>query len=160
MPPSLSTDPEDRMGVYQALSEVPERYHFANFCGEYTGDGIWEKYLDYYLSVRGDSACKRTRAERALRNWRESMNKTQRHYALAQPKDVENWSEKLLDGSRSRQYAYESYWANIERFYSWLMWHPDHPHLYQPFWMAAKEYPEARRMWALKMASPRSENDD
>lgn len=150
----MSIDPNDRMGVFKEIDEVPTRYRFHQFSNRYDGQDVWEEYLEYYLSTRGDSSSKRNRADRAIRRWKSLMNDVDRHYALAHPRDIEKFSTVLLR-EYEPNYGYDCYWSQIERLYTWLLWHRDHPHRYHPFWMAAAKFEASSEMWNVKMLRPR-----
>jgi len=64
------------------------------------------------------------------------MSEREAHHALAAPNDVEAWSSGL-DVFQPR-HAHR-YWRRIRRFYDWLQWHTEHPHVYTPVLMAAAE---------------------
>jgi hypothetical protein len=77
------------------------------------------------------------------------MDEQQRHHALGRPADVVLWCEQVLD-EVSPISAYRAYWGKLEQFFDWLLWHPDHPHLYNPLLMAANEHEAAREIWNAK----------
>jgi hypothetical protein len=64
------------------------------------------------------------------------------------PADVEAWCAALLDDCSERR-AFD-YWLRVNRFYDWLLWHPDHPHVYNPVLMAAASGGAAAAVWAYK----------
>lgn len=156
--PTLSTDPNDRMGVYKSMSDVPTRYKLGQFESAYHNYDVWQEYLDHLYDSRGDSQRKREQVNRAYENWTDFMAGQNRHYALATPSHVEEWSENLLT-EYSTTYACNGYWAVIKRFYHWLQWHPDQPHRYNPFLMAAASHDNAAQLWNTLVSRPRS-NDD
>lgn len=66
--------------------------------------------------------------------------------------------DKLLE-QVSMNTAYNTYWAKLEQFYTWLQRRVDHLHTYHPFLMAAAEYPVAGRVWAKKLGRWRGVSD-
>lgn len=142
------------MGIYKRLEDVPPEFRFVAFAISYRGDDVWEEYKRYYFSRRGASQSKADRCRRAFDKWTSHMQSTERHFALALPQDVNDWAVFLLQ-EYSESYA-ESTWSQILRFYRWLMHHPNHPHRYNPFWMAADQYPESRQLWEYRMEDARS----
>lgn len=150
----VSTDPTNRLGVYKTLADVSDRYRLRNYATTYEGKDVWKVFLTDYLFERYDSGRFQEDARRAGRYWKEHMDDRDRHHALATPADVETWIDNLLRRMNLKT-AYNSYWVRIERFYSWLLWHTDHPHVYNPVLMAAVEGDAARRVWDEKMARRR-----
>ena len=149
--PQLSAYPQNGMGVYKDLHQVPDRHRLREYEDIYTGRDAWEEYLDWYLVPPRDSESKQNQADRSFRKWSTFVDKERdRHYALATPSDVEQWSQRLL-AEYAPGYAYTN-WAQIERFYTWLQNHTDHPHVYQPFWMAAADFDsKAHEIWTIKV---------
>lgn len=154
---SLSTDPHDRMGVYQSIDHVPGRHRLKQFRSDYRSRDVWVEYLGHLNSRRGNSKRKREQAKRAYENWSQFTDRLGYHYALATPSIIDEWCTELLE-AYSPQYACSGYWAVIKRFYDWLMWHADHPHYYQPFLQAASEYTSAERLWEIYVSRPRSDS--
>ncbi len=138
--------PQDRLGVFKRLSDVPDSRRFHQYASVYESRDTWGDYrATVDLSDRMNEEW-----ERFARRWKDHMDTQGRNHALAQPGDVEAWSETLLDEFRVDR-AYQ-HWNVIEGFYSWLMWHTDHPHSYNPFHIAADvEESNAHRIWTRKM---------
>jgi len=138
--------PQDRLGVFKELSDVPEGRRFYQFESAYEGRDPW---ADYRATVELSDRMGEEWA-RFSRRWKEHMAVQGRHHALAQPDDVEAWSEELLSRfSRDRAYQH---WNVIEGFYEWLKCHTEHRHSYNPFHMAASEPgSSARKIWNRKM---------
>ncbi len=138
------------MGVYKNIHQVPDHHRLEEHETAYVDKDVWEDYLDWYLVPPRNSESKREQANRSFRLWNSFMQERGRHYALADPSDVEVWSQRLLD-EYAPGYAYTN-WAQIERFYSWLQTNPDYIHVYQPFWMAAANRTEAAdELWNIKV---------
>lgn len=148
--PTKSTNPFDRMGVYKRLDEVPSRYRLYHFADQYSDRDVWNEFLTDYLFEHYSSKRFQEDARRAGRYWKEHMADRGRHHALARPTDVEVWIASLLE-DRNRKTTYNSYWVRLERFYSWLQWHTDHPHRYHPCLMAAGTYPASHAIWQEKI---------
>jgi len=151
---SVSTNPAERLGVYKSLEEVPERYRLSNHTTTYKGRDVWTEFLTTHLFEKFDSDRFKEDARRAGRYWKEHMAERERHHALATPADVETWMNGLLTRMNLKT-AYNSYWVRLERFYSWLQWHTEHPHVYNPLLMAAVDGEAARKVWDEKMARRR-----
>ncbi|MFB6206447.1 MAG: hypothetical protein ABEJ05_07985 [Haloglomus sp.] len=138
--------PNDRLGVFKELSEVPDARRLYQYSRTYEGKDTWSEYrAKFDLSKRMSEEW-----DRFARRWKEHMTEQGRHHALARPDDVETWSEWLLSQfSVDRSYQH---WNVIEGFYDWLKWHTDHPHAYNPFHMAArKDGSSAHKIWQRKM---------
>ena len=148
--PQMATTPEHRMGVYKCLEDVPNHYRLKNYEAEYTEKDPWDAYLDDYITPPRDSERKQEQADRSFKKWSGHMEAREAHYALASPDDVEAWAYSLT-GEYSIGYA-STNWEQIERFYSWLMWHSDYPHRYHPFLMAAAREGAASDIWWEKIS--------
>lgn len=142
-------DPRDRMGVYKRLSDVPPERRLERFAGSYQGRDTWKEAVDNWdLSTN-----QRERFELAEQRWKDHMAERGRHHALATPECCETWAQSMLE-----EYALSTvkrkYWSAIRRFYFWLQWQADHPHLYQPPLMAVVEYPDgaAAELWRKERA--------
>ncbi|MFB6310160.1 MAG: hypothetical protein ABEH64_03145 [Salinirussus sp.] len=149
-------EPDKRMGVYTRLEDVPDRYRLYHHEAAYAERDVWEEYLtEYFLDTFGTDYTEQY-ARRAGRDWKEHMTERGRHHALATPEDVDTWCTALVDRMKPRS-AYQNYWTKLERFYSWLQTHTDHPHVYHPVLMAAAEYPAAGQIWDIKIGTWRDD---
>jgi hypothetical protein len=139
------------MGVYKRLAQVPDRYRLSRYTDTYERRDIWAEYVDEAIpDDRGKRFMDDT--ERIERRWKAHMESRGRHHALATPADVEQWCVWLVT-EFSIGHAYEPYWCRVEKFYEYLYWHTDHPHVYNPFFMAAAEHPAAGQIWEEKTSS-------
>jgi len=152
------SDPESRLGVYKTLSEVPDRYRLNTHSSAYEGRDVWSEYIleefnqdeisewrDYVLSKAGE-------------DWKDHMSELGRHHALAKPEDIEKWCKRRLETASLRT-VYEHYWVQIEQLYSWLAYHDQHPHVYNPALMAAANFPASRDVWRLKITRGRIQSN-
>lgn len=148
----ISPNPNDRMGVFKTLADVPGRYRLKQHAAAYDGEDTYDEYLiEKLLPDYPDASDKfRQSVQRAGRRWKDHMDERGRHHALATPEDVEAWCEHLLD-TLTVGTACKQYWIRIEGFYSWLQAHPQHPHAYHPVWMAVAEYPHSKKVWNYKL---------
>jgi hypothetical protein len=158
---TLSQDIEDRMGIYKRLEQVPQRYQLANYAGDYAEEDTWAEFTDI-KTERFDSDATRTRYEKAGRYLADYLSDIGRHHALCNPGHVAGFLRALRDGSigrqshtRKLQTVYFEYFQPVEEFYSWLLWHTEHPHVYHPVHMAVVEYDYPSEVWAKKL----SQND-
>lgn len=146
-----SPDPTDRMGIYTRLEDVPEAERFARFSERYDGRDVWAMFVRTYATeYEFDSEHYHATLRKTEQTWKEHMADRQRHHALASPDDVEAWCRQLAQ-TRTLGTVYGEYWIRLEEFYSWLQWHTEHPHRYQPVLMAAASYETAGRIWAEKV---------
>ena len=138
------------MGIYKRYEEVPDRYRLANFGAEYDGRDVYAEFMA--AEVLADSSSDRYKQDyrRYGRRWREHMADRGQHHALAHPTDVETWCEDLLNEYTVRT-AFK-HWTAIERVYTWLLTHTEHPHVYQPVWQAAARESATGELWDKKMA--------
>ena len=144
-----STNPADRMGVYKCLNDVPDRYRLHHHATAYEGRDVWQEFCEKYeYEQAGEWDRYEEFVDRAGRKWQTHMTDRGRHHALAIPADVEAWTAILLN-EYSLRYAYDN-WIRVERFYGWLQWHSEHPHVYHPFLMAAADGGAAGQVWQKK----------
>lgn len=148
-------DPDGRMGVYKRLEDVPDRHRLYHHASAYDGRDVWEEYLTTHLFPDRDPADVPRNKRRFGERWKDHMAARGRHDALATPDDVATWSAALNE--RYAPITAKHYWTTIERFYWWLMDRADHPHLYQPFLMAAATDEETQRIWQTKIDNARGE---
>lgn len=145
-----SLDPTDRMGVYKRFEDVPQHRRLSLFSDEYAGRDVWQEFCEASEYDQGESDQFRQEVDRAGRRWKSFMDERDRHHALASPDDVEAWSQHLLQNLDFTPRHALSYWGRINRFYDWLMWHTEHPHVYNPVLMAAADGEAAGEIWAVK----------
>lgn len=138
----------DRLGVFKELLDVPEARRFHQYASAYDGNDTWAVYRENHeLSERMGEEW-----DRFGRRWKDHMADGGRHHALARPDDVEAWSQWMLNQfSVNRAYQH---WNVIEGFYEWLKWHTEHPHVYNPFHMAARDTESYTwEIWQEKMVT-------
>jgi hypothetical protein len=150
--PRITTDPGERAGVYKYIDDVPDRYRLYQHASAYEGRNVWEEYLNEYFFENFGADSTRDYTRRAGNDWKDHTADRGRHHALATPEDVEVWCTALLKRMQVGS-AYRNYWTKLERFYSWLHTHTEHPHVYHPFRMAAAEYSSAGAIWERKIDS-------
>lgn len=146
--PTKSLDAAARMGVYKRLADVPDRYRLAQHTAAYADRDVWQEFCEAAEYDQGSSEHYYNEVDRIGQRWADHMAERDRHHALAQPADVTVWCEHLLDKHSLRR-AYD-HWVRIERFYRWLQWHADYPHVYNPVLMAAVDGGAAAHVWAKK----------
>lgn len=147
---SKSKCPSDRIGVYKYLEDVPDRYRLSQHASAYKGRDVWEEFLTNHLFEKYNTKRFKEDVRRAGERWKDHMTEQDRHHALATPLHVEAWCKELVAQYKMRT-AYNEYWVRIERFYDWLQWHTEHPHVYQPVLMAADQYDASGQIWEEKL---------
>lgn len=148
-----SNDLTDRLGVYKQISDVPEHHRLEHYEAIYEDRDVWAEYVEETaLYEQYESERFEQDTERAAHSWKTHVESQGRHHALARPEDVNTWCSELLR-SRVVNTVYNLYWTRIAAFYEWLLWHTDHPHVYDPFLMAAIEYSAgpAGEVWRVKV---------
>ena len=145
-------NPHDGLGVYKTLNDVPKRYRLDNHEGIYINRNPWEEFVDD-KGINELCDDRENKYWRGYERWLKIIDGTGRHYALAHPEDAETFAESLVRRFRLRT-AYQQ-WSTIERFYRWMAWRTDHPHHYNPFWMAASQYPHSEEIWEYEMTERR-----
>lgn len=155
--PLLSNEVRDRMGVYKRLLDVPDRYRLGNHEAAYEGRDVWAGYFEA-KTEKFDTKSTRDRYEKAGRYFKSFMEEVGRNYALATPEQIECFLVALRDGevgrhshTRKLQTVYFEYFQPVEEFYTWLEWHADHPHVYNPVLIAVVEGGYAREVWNRKL---------
>lgn len=148
----ISPNPNNRMGIFKTLTDVPSRYRLYQHAAAYDGEDTYNEYLtEKLLPAYPDATDKYHESiRRAGRRWKGHMAERGRHHALATPEDVETWCADLL-GSLTLDTVCQQYWRRINGFYSWLQAHPDHPHTYHPVLMAVARYPNSKEVWNRNM---------
>jgi hypothetical protein len=146
------------MGVYKRVDDVPDKYRLGNHEAAYADRDTWEEFSTE-KTARFDTDATRTRYEKAGRYFGTFMSDTGRHHALAEPAQIEEFLVALRDGevgrhshTRKLQTVYFEYFQPVEEFYTWLEWHTDHPHVYNPVLMAVVAGGYASEVWARKLA--------
>lgn len=155
MPRSHTPDPSERLGVYKRLEEVPDRYRLYHHATAYEGRDVYEEYLTSHLYPDREPSEIPREKRRFGERWKDFMADQGRHHALATPDDVATWSAALNE--RYAPITALHYWAAIERFYSWLLEHTEHPHTYHSFWMSAAQDPETQKIWDTKLENARGD---
>ena len=143
-----SREPSNRIGVYKSLDDVPSRYRLESYAGTYAGRDTWAEYFEAELSEAAETV--QYESELAETSWKNHMDERGRHHALATPADVDRWAVELLDRMQVSR-AYNPYWVRLEKFYSYLLWHTDHPHVYHPPRIAAARGGAAADIWKAKI---------
>lgn len=144
--------PEQYVGAFRQYEDVPSRYCLETYAQQYRDEDTWQRYRDEILLPNHDysKTIKRT-ARTGGNSWLDHMDERDRHHALATPADVEAWSQKLLNGDRTRRYCYETYFVRIYQFYDYLKTSYQHPYLYNPLLLAAINYEATRNLWMYRI---------
>lgn len=135
----LEKPPEQRLGVYKTLSDVPPRSRLADKSGSLPHDDPWEAYMDHKeaWSNNGLSDHRRGVYDRVGGLWKEHMAEYDRYPALPDPEHVEAFFEKYAD--LTRRTLYTNYLSPLNGWFKWMRDHVDYPHTYSPLFMAAHE---------------------
>lgn len=145
------TRPEEWMGVYRRLENVPNRYRLYHHADAYDDRDVYQEFLTNEVLPRVTSDWTKHGAHRQGRRWKEFLAQTsQVHHALATPDDIETWAQTLLDDVAMA--TARRYWTRIEAFYRWLMWNADYPHVYNPALMAADQDGASSEIWEAEYA--------
>ncbi|MFA9518126.1 hypothetical protein ACERIT_13050 [Halopenitus sp. H-Gu1] len=143
-----SSNPLRRIGVYKTLDQVPDHSRLYNYAATYESRDVWAEYVDQELSGAAETVQYET--ELVETSWKDHMRQRGRHPALARPDDVELWFAELTDRMQTKR-AYNPYWVRLEDFYTYLLWHTEHPHSYHPPRMAAGKDGATSRVWEFKI---------
>lgn len=135
------SNPAKRMGVFKQLENVPSRYRLNTYSASYEGRDVWSEFMD----ERGEdfpSENTKYKVNRAGERWGDFMESRSNHYALPVPEDVEDYFDYLLtERDLKVSTTYRQYGDYLERFFSWLLYHTEHPHVYNPVLMSVVENP-------------------
>lgn len=146
--------PEQYAGAFQQYEDIPDRYRLETYSQQYSGDDTWQQYRDgVFLPEHDYSNHAQKTARTAGNSWLDHMSEQGRHHALATPSDVDDWTQNLLNGERTRRHCYEHYFVRILQFYEHLKTSYQHPHLYNPLLLAAIEYEATRHLWMYRVDS-------
>lgn len=137
------------MGVYQQLSDIPQRHRLARYVDRYEDRDVWAEWASRVTETNSSQryAALLDRTERA---WKRLTAERERHHALATPAVVEAFATRILERCTPLS-AYQIYFTKLEAFYSWLQYHTHHPHVYHPVWIAAAAFESTGRIWNAKM---------
>lgn len=159
----ISTNPVDRLGFYKCLSDVPDRHRLSHYADRYAGEDTWQWWSETHLFPVARSEGTRKYSSLTGRRWRAFVEDHGRapHHALATPTDVDEFCGWLIEevGTNHRT-AYDHYLRFLERFFDDLLWHTEHPHVYNPALMAAADadpatnYEHAPAVWRMKFDRP------
>lgn len=136
------------MGLYKQLEDVPIEYRLYQYVDGYDGCDVWGNWAAQAVADRAERYA--VYVERTERSWKSHMTERGRHHALARPTDVEVWANLILDRCKPLS-AYQIYFTKLEAFYTWLLYHTAHPHVYHPVWMAAATYDATATIWDAKI---------
>lgn len=144
--------PEDRLGIYKSVADVPSDRRFVTVAGEQTHIDYWSEFMNDRAEESDGLSDSRLRSySRCERSWKEYMQSESRHYAFADPKHVEEWCESML-ASRTMGTVYNDYFSVLFLFYSFLWYHAETRHSYNPVLMAAAKEGSARELWMFKVS--------
>ena len=136
------------MGIYKRLADVPDRYRLHHHAAAYKGRDVWCEFCEEHEYTQGSHERYEEEVDRVGSHWQAFMEMRKRHHALATPDDVDQWCSDLLS-EKSLRRTYDHY-LRIHRFYDWLQWHTEYPHIYNPVLMAAVEGKAAGQAWEWK----------
>lgn len=159
----ISIDPVERLGFYKCLHDVPDRHRLYNHAGRYKGEDTWKDWSEEKLYPVANSKSTRKYSSLTGRRWRIYIEDHGEavHHALATPTDVDGFCRWLIEEIKmTNRTAYDNYLRFLERFYDDLLWHTDHPHVYNPVLMAAAnvnanmDHEYAEIVWQMKFDRP------
>jgi len=146
----IPDDPSKRLGIYKRFEDIPAEHRLESYRDQYRGRDTWGEFLTQVFLPQHNTYQTQQEARRLTRKWRTVVSEAGRHHALARPRDLERWWTTALEEVNPST-AYRTYWTKLERFYDWLLWHPNHPHRYNPLLMAAANYDSAGTIWTAKV---------
>lgn len=146
--------PEDWLGIYTTLEEVPDRYRLRNFETQLAGENPFEDYLDSLDDISERSRERKYR--KAYRDFTGFMEEQGTHPACPTPDQVERFFVRARDGDwsnvseRSWSTLYATYLSPLKMAFKWIVHHVDYPHVYNPLLMAAAQEGVTRDIWIWK----------
>ena len=153
--PKKSLNPIDRLGVYKRLSDVPDRFRLYHHAEAYEERDVWQEFCEEYEYEQADYDRYEEEVDRVGDCWKTFMADQGRHHALAISDNVNQWCADLLESKSERRT--HDYFLRVNRFYDWLKWHSEHPHVYNPVLMAPVTGEAARTVWGVKAAQNREQ---
>jgi len=153
----LSDDPSGRTGVYKRLNNVPVKYHLRNHEAAYSGMDAWNEFVEERTDTF-ESQATYDRCEKSGQYYKDHMSDVGRHNAFTPPEHVEEYLTRLHDDdigqfscTRQLQTIYLEYFQPLDTFYTWLLWHTDHPHVCHLARMAAIAGGFVSDVWQRKL---------
>jgi len=146
--------PEDWLGVYKTVDEVPKDYRLSTFAGEIDARDI-DPFEDYLENERDDlsETSKDRNYRRCYRNFRKFMSDRDGHPICPTPDDIEAFFVAIRGGEwcgvdkRKWTTVVRRYMRPMFRAFEWFTERTDYPHLYNPVLMAASKPGTTRDAW-------------
>jgi hypothetical protein len=135
--------------AYPSLDRVPEEKRLRQYSSEFEGRDVWKEFYNKQIEGHGYSQSHKSRVQRCEEVWKEACQEHGRHHALATPAIVQSWCYDLLDG-RTQGTVREHYLVYINRFYVYLMWNANYPHLYNPVQFAINDDSTVAEVWEAR----------
>lgn len=132
--------------AFKKFEDIPPRYRLVNFVERYRGVEVWDEFVHDHYSLDDCGEYHVRRIQLASERWKEFCTSQDRHYALATPRMVDDWTIKLLEGKKPKT-VYQGYITYVNSFYRYLRYHVEHPHCYNPVLFAVRMYPTSRSVW-------------
>lgn len=148
-PPAIQ-DALAHLGVFKRIEEVPARYRLQNYTESLNASDLWEAFVKEH----GDSWGDHTRRNVYGKAWREWMNFCDErgvHSALPNPADVEEHIAIQREEVNTGQTVYTNRYRPLYRFFTWLTFHPEWPHKYNPALMAVVHNGAVAHVWQWRM---------
>lgn len=93
---SKSRDPNDRIGVFKQLADVPHEYRFEQLVVEYEGRDLWDEFLATELFPANNSYQTKQTSRPVGWRWENHIAHRGRHHALARPSNVKTYDDLFL----------------------------------------------------------------
>lgn len=132
--------------AFENFEDIPPRYRLVNYADRYRGVEVWDDFANDHYSLDDCSEYHARRVQWASECWKEFCSSRDRHYALATPRMVDDWTVTLLEDVKPET-AYTAYITYVNSFYRYLRYHIDHPHCYNPVLFAVRMFPTSRSVW-------------
>lgn len=140
----------DFASAYESFDDIPERYRLERYESDYSGVDVWEQFFeDHYGTGEDWSDSHILEVSRAGERWHRHCNEHECHHALASPKIVDQWCQKLVPNMKFET-ARSNYLSYINHFYRYLKWNVDFPHIYNPVQFAVQSHETTSKVWNSK----------
>jgi len=135
--------------AYSSLDRVPEEKRLRQYSSEFEGRDVWKEFYDEQIGENRYCQSYESRFQRCEDVWKRVCQEHGRHHALATPAIVQSWCHSLLEG-RAQGTVRKSYLVFVNRFYVYLMWSANYPHMYNPVQFAISNDPILAEIWEAR----------
>jgi len=132
--------------AFESLDRVPEKKRLRQYSSEFNSRDVWNEFHTDQIRGCGYSQSHKSTIEHCEVVWKDHCQGHGRHHALTTPEIVQSWCHDLIN-ERTQETAQQYYLNFVNRFYIYLMWSDNYPHMYNPVQFAISDYPIVAEIW-------------